>query len=257
MGDPNPRVSGAKILKKAGIAVKGPTNQKKAEAINKEYVRRIKKKPLVAIKAAMSADGRTATRTGDSKWISSKEARKFVHKLRSEYDAVMVGAGTVKADDPRLTSRIKGGRNPIRIIVDGDLCIPLNCKVLKRKDGKSIIATSEKASMKRIKEFARKSRSHVFVCGKKEVDLCALVDVLGSMGIKKILIEGGSELNAKALEAGIVNKFYLSVSPKIIGGRDAIGVIGGSGIELIKDAKKLKKMKVRVVSGDILLEYDL
>jgi diaminohydroxyphosphoribosylaminopyrimidine deaminase/5-amino-6-(5-phosphoribosylamino)uracil reductase len=257
MNDPNPLVSGVNILKDAGIKVKGPTNQRKAEAMNKEYMKKIKKKPFVAIKMAMSADGKTATRTGDSKWISGKKSRNFVHKLRSEYDAVMVGAETVKADNPRLTARIKGGRNPVRIIVDGDLCIPLDSKVLKRKDSKTIIATSEKASMKRIKEVATKSGTNIFVCGKKKVDLRALVDVLASIGIIKILIEGGSELNSKALEAGVVNKLYLFVSPKIIGGKNAKGVIGGNGVEYVKDAKTLKNMRVKVFDKDILIEYDL
>ncbi len=250
MKDPNPLVSGAKTLKKAGIIVKGPTDQKNAESINKEYCR----KPFVAIKMAMSADGKTATRTGNSKWISSKESRGFVHMLRSEYDAVMVGEGTIERDNPQLTSRIRG-KNPVRIIVDGRLKIPLNAKVLANKDKKTIIAISQSAPKKKIEKIAAKVS--VIVCGKKKVELRVLMRCLGAMGIKKILIEGGSELNASAMEAGIVDKLYLFIAPKIIGGKNAKGVIGGEGAKTIKQARKLRAMTTKRVGNDLLLEYRL
>jgi diaminohydroxyphosphoribosylaminopyrimidine deaminase/5-amino-6-(5-phosphoribosylamino)uracil reductase len=239
MEDPNPLVSGADKLKEAGVKVIGPTDQKKAEAINRRYIRNICKKPFVAIKMAMSADGKSATRSGDSKWISGKEAREYVHRMRSEFDAVMVGSGTIKKDDPRLTARIKGARDPYRIIVDSDLCIPAESKVLHRRDGKTIVATSRMAP--------RRKMSNVLVG----------VLSLGAMGMKKILIEGGSELNAAALEAGIVDKLYLFIAPKIIGGKEAKGVFGGKGIEKMKGAKRLKNMKFRRVGADLLLTFDV
>jgi len=214
------------------------------------------RRPFVAVKMAMSADGKTATRAGDSRWISGKESRKFVHKLRSGYDAVMVGANTVRTDNPRLTARIRGAKNPLRIIVDGKLSIPPQARVMKNRDGKTIIATTERVPAKRIESIARNSGAHIFVCGKKEVDLKALVRVLGAMGIRKILIEGGSEMNASALDAGIVDKFYLFIAPKIIGGRDAKGVIGGTGVKRIKQARKVRNMKTRKIGSDILLEFD-
>lgn len=251
MKDPNPLVSGEKKLRRS-IEVSGPTDEKKAAAINKEYVRNVSEKPFVAIKMAMSADGRTATRTGDSKWITGKEARQYVQRMRGQFDAVMVGAGTVKADNPRLTARVKGAPDPYRVILDSDLCIPLNSEVLKNRDGKTIIATTEKAPENRLARMR-----NAFVCGKKMVDLKRLVLGLGAMGIRKILIEGGSEINASAMEADIVDKLYIFVAPKIIGGRNAKGVIGGTGIGKMKDAKKLKNMKVRRFGEDLLLEFDV
>lgn len=255
MDDPNPFVSGAKMLRNAGIAVKGPVAQKKAEAINKRYIERITRKPFVAIKMAMTADGRTATRTGDSKWISCKESRDFVHRLRAGYDAVMIGAGTVRKDNPRLTARGKG-RDPLRIIVDGRLDLPQSCHLLRNRDGKTIIATTEKPSRKKIERIAKESAAHVFVCGKKQVDLSSLIKVLGAMGVNKILIEGGSEMNASAIDARIVDKIYLFIAPKIIGGKDAKGVIGGKGMAKISEAKKLKGMKISRIGKDFLLEGD-
>jgi diaminohydroxyphosphoribosylaminopyrimidine deaminase/5-amino-6-(5-phosphoribosylamino)uracil reductase len=248
MKDPNPLVEGADVLKKAGITVVGPTDERKAKALNRRYLENVSRKPFVAIKMAMSADGRTATRTGDSKWITGKEAREHVHRMRDGFDAVMVGAGTVKADDPQLTSRIRGGRNPWRVIVDGDFCISAESRVLKFKDRKTIVATTEQAPQRKV-DVIRKL-AHVFVVGKEQVDMKGLVSALGAMGMRRILIEGGSELNASALKAGIV-------APKIIGGRNAKGVVGGEGIERVSQAVKLSKMRTRRFGEDILLEFSV
>lgn len=253
MRDPNPLVCGAKILKKRGVAVKGPAAQRKAEKINREYLELVRRKPLVAIKMAMSADGKTATVSGDSKWISCKESRELVHKLRAEYDAVMVGAGTVKRDNPRLTARTKGARNPLRVVVDGRLSIRLDSKVVRKG---TIIAVSEKAPKKRVLEAVGKGAG-VLVCGKEAVDIRELVRSLGLMGIRKILIEGGSGLNASCLESGVVDRMYLFVAPKIIGGKDARGVVGGLGAKTMKNAIEAKKMSFRKSGKDILLILEL
>ncbi len=252
MKDPNPLVSGAKVLERAGVKVKGPTAQRKAEAINRRYIVSVTEKPFVAIKMAMSADGKTATRTGDSKWISGKESRDYVQRLRAEHDAVMVGAGTVRKDNPRLTARMKGAKNPMRIIVDGRFSSPLASKVMREG---TILAVSERASGKKI-EAARKKGAQVFVFEGETVDMRLLVRALGAMGLKKILIEGGSELNASALEAGIVDRFYLFVAPKLIGGRDAKGVIGGLGIDRMSQAREVRGMKVKKVGKDLLLVFE-
>ncbi|MBD3210615.1 bifunctional diaminohydroxyphosphoribosylaminopyrimidine deaminase/5-amino-6-(5-phosphoribosylamino)uracil reductase RibD [Candidatus Micrarchaeota archaeon] len=255
MKDPNPMVNGEEELKKAGVEVAGPSKEKDARKINSRYLEHINRKPFVAIKMAMSADGRTATRTGDSKWISGKESRKEAHRMRSEFDAVMVGAGTVNSDDPKLTARIKGKKDPWRVIVDGDFCISADAKVLKNKDRKTIVATTGRAAKRKV-EIIRKL-AHVFVLGKNRVGMKELVQSLGAMGIKKILIEGGSELNASALEDGIVDRLYLFVAPKIIGGRNAKGVVGGKGIQRMSDAIRLKNLKTKKCGEDILLEFDI
>ncbi|MFH1393346.1 MAG: bifunctional diaminohydroxyphosphoribosylaminopyrimidine deaminase/5-amino-6-(5-phosphoribosylamino)uracil reductase RibD [Candidatus Micrarchaeota archaeon] len=248
MRDPNPLVSGRRELAGAGVAVRGPTDEKMAASINRKYIMHITRKPFVAIKMAMSADGKTATRTGDSKWISSGEARELVMEMRSKSDAIIVGSGTVNIDNPRLTARTKGARNPYRIIVDGDLCISHNSKIMKNPDGKTFIATTERAA-KREKGFG-----NLLVCGKDRVDMKKLILGLGAMGMRRILIEGGSGINASALDSGIVDMLYLFIAPKIMGGKDAKGVFGGEGAALVKNSKKIKKMRSRKVGKDILLE---
>jgi len=253
MDDPNPLVSGATVLRKAGVETRGPAAKKKAAELNKRYIEDVRRKPFVAIKVAMSADGKTATRTGDSRWISGRKSRELVHKMRTEYDAVMVGAGTVIADDPQLTSHGKG-RDPYRIIVDGKLKTPLGAKVIG-KDRKIIIAACEGASRRKARLLSRNAQ--VFLSGKRKVDLKKLVHALGALGMKKIVIEGGGELNAEALGAGIVDRLYIFIAPKIIGGKEARGVFGGVGAERIKDSVKLKKVKERRIGEDLLLEYDL
>jgi diaminohydroxyphosphoribosylaminopyrimidine deaminase/5-amino-6-(5-phosphoribosylamino)uracil reductase len=255
MRDPNPLVSGAKELKRAGIQVSGPGGEKEAMALNKRYIANIARQPFVAMKMAMSADGKTATRTGDSRWISGAKARDFVHRMRSGFDAVMVGAGTIKTDDPELTTHGKG-RNPWRIIVDGRLSMPLDARLLKNMDGKTIVVISGKAEQAKALAIQR-AGARVLVCGSGPVDLRKLVAALGAMGIKRILIEGGSELNAAAMAAGIVDRLYLFIAPKIIGGKDAKPVIGGRGIGKMGDAPRLEGMRMRRIGEDLLLEASI
>ncbi|MFH0884953.1 MAG: bifunctional diaminohydroxyphosphoribosylaminopyrimidine deaminase/5-amino-6-(5-phosphoribosylamino)uracil reductase RibD [Candidatus Micrarchaeota archaeon] len=255
MKDMNPLVSGAKELSRAGIKVVGPTGGNAAKALNRDYIALIGKKPFAAIKMAMSADGKTATRSGDSKWISCPKSRAYVHWLRTEYGAVMVGAGTIETDNPELTAHGKG-RDPYRIIIDRRLSIEPRTKVLRNKDGKTIVVTVEKADQAKALAIQR-AGARVLVCGRDAVDLGMLMTALNAMGIRKILIEGGSELNADAIEAGIVDMLYLFIAPKIVGGRESKGVFGGIGISSIGDAIKLDKMKIRKIGVDFLLEADI
>lgn len=251
MGDPNPLVSGAKAIKDAQVEVEGPADERAAMALNRRYVANLKRKPFVAIKMAMSADGKTATRTGDSKWISCGESRRRVHRMRAEFDAAMVGAGTVRKDDPELTSHGRG-RDPYRVIVDGRLSIPRSAKVLRMRDGKTIIAASDGAPKAKEKKIRN---ALVLRCGKGRVDMRLLVQALSAMGVKRILIEGGAELNAEALGAGIVDEVYLFVAPKVVGGGGAKGVVGGEGAAKIADALPLKLKKTEKSGNDLLMTY--
>jgi len=252
MKDPNPLVGGAEELHSHGIEIAGPTDQRIGESLNRRYIKNISQKPFVMVKMAMSADGKTATRTGDSRWISCPESRKRVHRLRSGFDAVMVGIGTVIKDDPKLTARIRGGRDPYRVIVDGRLRIPMDSNVLRNPDGRTILATTGKAPKAKLAKLR-----NVLVCGNSEVDMRELLLGLGAMGIRKVLIEGGSELNAKALEAGIVDRICLFVAPKIIGGRDAKPVFGGRGVEKVAGATPLRLRSAKKISADLMLVYDV
>jgi diaminohydroxyphosphoribosylaminopyrimidine deaminase / 5-amino-6-(5-phosphoribosylamino)uracil reductase len=234
------------------VLVKGPVATVAASAINSRYISNISKKPFVIIKMAMSADGKTATRNGDSKWISCPESRALVHKMRSRSDAVMVGANTIRSDDPELTAHGMG-HNPYRVIVDGSLSIPLSARVVMNPDGKTIIATTTMASKTKIRKLSQKG-ARVFICGEKRVDLGKLALGLSAMGMKIIMIEGGSELNAAAFSAGIVGMLYLFIAPKIIGGRDAKPVIGGIGISAMDEAIKLENMKMKRIGRDFMLE---
>jgi len=274
MKDPNPKVSGRGIrfLRERGMSVESGILEEQAKEINAHYAKWITKGvPYFAIKMAMSADGKIATRTGESEWISCRKSNILVHKMRSKFDAVMVGAGTVKKDDPRLTSRIKGGRNPIRIIVDSDLCLNPHSRFMRRGAG-IIIVTTTSAKKQKIKSRDLRSRAlnefhssrkfellgaKVFVCGKREVDLKKLMRELGRLGIQSIMMEGGSELNSSAIEAGIVDKIYFFIAPIIIGGREAKGPIGGEGIERLSQKLKLKNVKMEKIGEDFLLTADL
>jgi len=274
MKDPNPRVSGRGIifLRKRGMNVETGILEEQARELNAHYAKWITKGlPYVAIKMAMSADGKIATRSGESEWISCKKSNTLVHKMRSRFDAVMVGAGTVKADDPRLTSRIKGGRNPIRIIVDSDLCLNPHSRFM-RHGARIIIATSASAKKQKIKSRDLRSRAlnefhssrkfeslgaRVLVCGKREVDLKKLMRELGRLGIQSIMMEGGSELNGSAIKSGIVDKIYFFIAPIIIGGREAKGPIGGNGIEKLSQKLKLKNVKMEKIGVDFLLSAEL
>ncbi|MBI5227384.1 bifunctional diaminohydroxyphosphoribosylaminopyrimidine deaminase/5-amino-6-(5-phosphoribosylamino)uracil reductase RibD [Candidatus Micrarchaeota archaeon] len=257
MKDPNPLVGAGDAFRRSGIRIIGPTDQEQGERLNKKYIGKVARKPFVIIKMAMSADGKTATRTGDAKWISSPQSLLQTHKMRSNFDAIMVGAGTVIRDSPRLTARIKNGRNPYRIIVDGRLSIPLKSKVLIYKDNKTVILVSGNAPKNKIKKITKRKKGHVVVCGKGEVDLKKAMKILSAVGIRSVMIEGGSELNASAIKAKIVDRIILFVAPKIIGGKDAKPVIGGLGIAKMSQSISLTNMKYKKIGSDLMVQFDI
>ena len=254
MEDPNPVVDGFQELKFRGIKTKIGILGEKARKLNEPYVKWMKtKKPFVVVKAAMSLDGRIATRTGDSKYITSKEARKLVHELRAEYDAVMVGINTVIKDDPQLTVRLAKGRNPVKIILDSSLKIPFNANVIKSEPNRLIIATTTKAPKAKIKKL-QQNGVHVLVVNMKngKIDLVGLMGELGKREICSIMIEGGAELNAEAIKAGVVDKILIFISPKLIG--EGLAALGDLGITQIDKSIKLKSLDYRKIGKDILIE---
>jgi len=258
MIDPNPEVSGRGIeeLKKAGIKTRIGIMEKEAKRLNEVFIKYItRKEPFVILKIAQSMDGKIATAGGESRWITGEEARRYVHKLRNEVDAILVGIGTVIKDNPSLDCRIKGGRNPYRIIVDSSLQIPADAKVLKHRDNKTIIATTEKANREKIKFLSSRGNKILIIKEKNgKVDLESLMKKLGEMEITSVMIEGGSSINASALSCNIVDKVIFFIAPKIIGGTDAISSVGGKSPPLLKNAIKIKDLTSKTIGEDILLE---
>ena len=261
MRDPNILVSGKGIeeLRGAGIHIEVGVLEERCREINEIYAKYITiKRPFVIMKVASSLDGKIATHTGESRWITSKSSREVVHRIRGEVDAIMVGLGTVIKDDPQLTVRLgeNGIKDPKRIILDSLLKISLKAKVLtmdSRSD--SIIVTTEKGDPERIKKLEGMGVK-VLIVDKKDqrIDLDKLMTRLGEMEVASLLIEGGSEVYASALEAGIVDKVILFLAPKIIGGVNAPGVVGGRGIDSLCDAISLKDIHIQQIGDDVMIE---
>ena len=230
--DPNPLVSGngVKKLIDAGIEVKVGILEENCKKLNEVFMKYIsEKKPFVLMKSAMSLDGKIATYLGESKWISGEESRKDVHKLRNELSAIMVGVETVIKDNPELTCRIENGRNPIRIVVDSSLRIPIESKLVEgAREIKTIIATTNRADYE--KSLSLKEKGVIVLITEdinKQVDLVDLMKKLGEMKIDSILLEGGATLNFSALSQGIVDKVQVYIAPMIIGGEKSKTIVGG------------------------------
>lgn len=261
MIDPNPLVAGRgiEILRKNGIEVTTGIIDTEIMKTNEIFIKYISsKQPFCIMKTAMSLDGKIATTTGDSKWISNEKSRAYVHELRQRVTGIMVGIGTVLSDDPELTTRREGvlSLNPTRIIIDSKARIPLEAKVLKCDEKtKTIIVTTEYADQSKI-EAIKQMGAEVIVTQSKNnwVDLKYLMTVLGEMGIDSILLEGGSTLNYSALEAGIVDKVITFISPQIFGGTSGKTTVGGKGIEYVKDSIVLSNTEVTRFDEDIMIE---
>ncbi len=240
MIDPNPVNSGSGIrkLNRCGIKTEVGLLAEDAMAMNRPYIKSITEKiPFVTVKVAQSLDGKIATKRGDSKWISGEDSRRYVHELRRKADAVMVGANTVRRDDPLLLSRSKArGKQPVRVIVAGRSALPSGAKIFSNSHKHPVIV---------VKPAGRSG---------KKVDLKKLLSSLAKIGIINILVEGGGELIAGLVEERLVDRFLVFIAPKIIGGRDAKTAVEGVGIEKIKDAFKLKNISVRRFKEDILIE---
>lgn len=240
MKDPNPLNNGRGIkkLKNRGIKVITRILEKEAKSINKPYIKFITKKmPYITVKVAQSLDGKIAAKTGDSKWISSEDSRRYVHRLRAGADAVMVGANTVLKDDPELLSRVSVCRQPLRVIVDGRRRIPFSAKIFSNDQYPAILASS--------------------ICGgSKRTDLAALMKALAKRGIINIIVEGGGELIAGLIEKGMVDKLLIFIAPKVIGGRGAITAVEGTGCARVKDAVNFNIVNVRYFKKDILIEAE-
>ncbi|MGQ9646599.1 MAG: bifunctional diaminohydroxyphosphoribosylaminopyrimidine deaminase/5-amino-6-(5-phosphoribosylamino)uracil reductase RibD [Thermodesulfobacteriota bacterium] len=258
MEDPNPLVKGSGVarLKQAGLEVRMGVLERECVRLNEAFCKFIvKHEPFVMVKVAATLDGKLATRNGDSKWITSEISRRFVHRLRDQVDGVMVGIGTVLKDDPMLTARIKGGKDPYRIVLDSRLRIPESAKVIDLCPSRAIVATTEMASQDKIDQLEKKG-VRVLICDSKlgKVDLKSLLQKLGEMGMTSLLVEGGGQVNGAFLDQGLIDKIFLFLSPKLIADPLAPGIFGGVGVSSLKEAIPLKDLKVRRIGEDILVE---
>jgi diaminohydroxyphosphoribosylaminopyrimidine deaminase/5-amino-6-(5-phosphoribosylamino)uracil reductase len=264
--DPNPLVAGKGIqrLRAAGIDVEVGVLSDDASKLNERFFKYIKtKRPFVAIKTGMSLDGKIATASGESMWITNESSRGYVQILRGTYDAIMVGVNTVVQDNPRLTCRLPGGRQPLRIIIDSMARTPMNAKLFSIEGAghrpQTLICVSAKAPEDRVRAL-RAAGAEILVCPDSgfsvdtHIDLAKLMPVLGKREITSILLEGGGTINAAALDAGIVDKVYVFVAPKIIGGVGAPTMVEGSGVTLLEEAVQLYRMSCTTMNGDLMIE---
>lgn len=256
--DVNPKVAGKgfKILEDAGIHVEYGFLQDELRKQNEVFFKWIEhKKPFIVLKAAMTLDGKIATATGQSKWITNETSRAYGYKLRDIYDGIMVGINTVIEDNPMLTARVDSGKNPIRIVVDSSLKIDINANVVQDKSAKTIIATTDKANKDKILKLQAQDVD-VIVVDKDEndkVDIEKLLDILGQQNICSILVEGGATLSGSFVAKKLVDKVYFFIAPKIIGGKEAKTPVAGTGILNLQEALALKDIQIEKLEEDVLI----
>ncbi len=254
--DPNPLVNGKGVerLRAAGIEVIEGVLEDEARELNEIFFHWITtKRPFVSLKLAMSLDGKIATKTGDSRWITGPEARRKVHELRRRHAAVLVGVNTVLADDPELTVREVEGPQPLRVILDSRGRTPITARVLDRAARTLIAATG--SMPRKAEERLREAGAEVarFPAAGGKVDLGALLQWLGERGIDSVLVEGGGEVAWSFVSRGLVRKFYLFYGPVVIGGRDAVPGVGGDGFPDLDGAARLEIRRVERLGADLLV----
>jgi diaminohydroxyphosphoribosylaminopyrimidine deaminase/5-amino-6-(5-phosphoribosylamino)uracil reductase len=258
--DPHPLVSGRGFtrLMKAGIDVSVGAGREKAEEVNEIYLHFTRtKKPFILLKSALSLDGKIATRKGDSKWITSDRARRMVHRQRFEFDAVMVGIGTILSDDPLLTIRQYHRRKCVkRILLDTRLRIPEQSRILNSFDQGELLIFSSREAPQRKRRLLEGKGAHVFPVRtvRGRISLSRVTEILAGLGITSVLLEAGRELSWNALEEKIVTKVQFIYGTIIIGGMDAYPSVGGKGVEYLRDAFKLKNIKFFRLGNDFVLE---
>ena len=262
MEDPNPLVSGKGFgaLRAAGVEAEVGLLERQARQLNEVFVTyHTKKRPFVIAKWAMTLDGRTSIDSGPSRWISHELSRQYVHQIRSQCDAILVGVGTVIQDNPQLTVRLKGysGRQPTRIIVDGDLRSPLGARCFSRHRGgaPTILATTSMAPPERIRRAERAGHKVLQVRGRRRiVDLAHLCGRLYDEGISSVLCEGGRQIHTSLFREGLVDKVIVFVAPKLIGGQRPTSPLEDLGIGRMKEALALERIEIHHFRDDVCIE---
>ena len=258
MTDPNPKVAGKgiAILQEAGIEVTTGVLEQEARQLNEVFLKWMTTGlPFVALKTAMTLDGKIATAAGQSQWITNEASRYETHRLRDIYDGILVGINTALADNPSLTTRLKEyqGRNPVRIVVDSRARLPLTAKLVTDGAARTIVAVTEQAPAERV-EALRSAGVEIIVAGSSNhVDMQSLMEQLGAMKISSVLVEGGGSVNFSLLQAGLVDRVYAFIAPKLVGGRDALTPVEGDGFRELDHAVELEDIQLRQLGSDVLL----
>ena len=257
--DPYPPVRGrgVAILRAAGIDVTIGVLESEARRLNEGFITRIsRRRPFGLLKLAMSLDGRIAAQSGDSQWISSEESRAIVHRWRRECDAVLVGAGTVIADNPRLTCRTEGGRDPVRIIIDARLRTPPKARVFTEQSSAGAILMTTARNFSRARRLYTSANVEVVEASVKdgEIDLRIAMEAMAARGCNKVLFEGGAQTAASALRAGVIDRVTFFVAPRILG--SGTPAIDGLHFHRVRDSLLLSGMTVRQIGPDLLIEAE-
>ncbi|MBT2637856.1 bifunctional diaminohydroxyphosphoribosylaminopyrimidine deaminase/5-amino-6-(5-phosphoribosylamino)uracil reductase RibD [Bacillus sp. ISL-39] len=252
--DPNPLVGGAGVKKmlEAGLDVQVGLMEEEAKALNKVFFHYISTGlPYVTLKSATSLDGKIATVTGESKWITGEEARKDVHRFRHSHDAILVGVNTVIKDNPSLTTRIEsGGKNPVRVVLDNTLRTPLDSRIVNDRAAETIIVTGGRAEAERIKQFTELG-IEVIKLETEQVEIHGMLKKLGDWGITSIYVEGGAEVHGSFLKEKAFQQVIAYIAPKLIGGKNAPAAYGGGGIARLEDTVSLEIRDVKQIGQDI------
>lgn len=258
MTDPNPlnNGKGINILRQHKIKVRVGLLEDKLKKINEVFIKYITKRvPFVTVKIAQSLDGKIATKTGDSKWITSDKSRAFSHRMRKDYDAVIVGVNTILRDNPRLDAWFSR-RNPIKIVVDSQLSTPQNANIFSANRQVIIVTLPDRPGQETENRKILAQRAKVLEVKEKagQINLKSMMKKLAQAGITNILVEGGGTLIGSLFDEGLVDKIMFFISPKVIGGRGAIGSVMGLGISRVDKAVKLRDIKFRRIGEDFLIE---
>lgn len=254
--DPNPKVAGkgVKILQEHGIEVETGVLEKECLALNEIFFYYITTgMPYVAMKYAMTLDGKIASCTGDSKWVTGETARHHVHELRKQYSAILAGIGTVLADDPMLNCRIEEGVDPVRVVCDSSLRIPLSSQLVKTAGDIPVIVAYAKENPEKEKALLQAGVELISAGRDGRVDLAVLMRKLGKRKIDSVLVEGGGAIHGSLLKSGLVQKIFCYLAPKLIGGREAGSPVEGDGFSRMKDALPVKEMEILPLGQDICI----